>query len=100
MSKSIFDGWERGSVQTLSGDEVPTGAVIFLADDGMIEIDDTPHAGAIADAIMALPDMLAALHEARLQIEYLHEKFQKTGSGETTLFKIRLAIARAEGQGV
>ena len=52
-----------------------------------------------ADAclIAAAPDMLAALRDAALQIEYLHEKFQKTGSGNTVLTMINNAIARATG---
>jgi hypothetical protein len=40
-------------------------------------------------------EMVAALREARLQIEYLHEKFQATGTGETTLHKIKSALAAA-----
>lgn len=62
-----------------------------------------PDAEAVAGEVRATlglhPVMLEALHEARLQIEYLHEKFQVTGSGETTLAKIRSAIARADGGG-
>ena len=52
-----------------------------------------------ADAclIAAAPDMLAALRDAALQIEYLHDKFQKTGSGNTVLTMINNAITRATG---
>ena len=41
------------------------------------------------------PNLLAALRDAALQIEYLHDKFQKTGSGNAVLFTINAAIARA-----
>lgn len=32
------------------------------------------------------------LREAKLQIEYLHGKFQETGSGNSTLQKIEFAL--------
>ena len=47
--------------------------------------------------IAAAPDLLAVLRDAALQIEYLHEKFQKTGSGNTVLTMINNVIARATG---
>jgi hypothetical protein len=37
--------------------------------------------------------MVCALHDAKLQIEYLHAKFQPTGSGEAVLARIRAALA-------
>jgi hypothetical protein len=43
----------------------------------------------------AAPDLLAALRNAVLQIEYLHEKFAATGSGEDVLAVCRAAIAKA-----
>ena len=59
----------------------------------------TPPAELEANALLmaAAPDMLAALRDAALQIEYLHEKFQETGSGNAVLFTINAAIARATG---
>lgn len=45
----------------------------------------------------AAPEMLAALEEAALQIEYLHEKFHPTGSGNMVLGLIRAAIRNATG---
>jgi hypothetical protein len=53
-----------------------------------------------ADArlISAAPDLLRAAREAVIQIEYLHEKFKKTGSGESILRLIRAAIAKATGE--
>jgi hypothetical protein len=48
--------------------------------------------------IRAAPDMLEALEEALLQIEYRHQKFQATGTGEATMVRIRAAIAKAKGE--
>lgn len=48
-----------------------------------------------ANKIIAAPDLIAALTEAELQIEYLHEKFSETGSGNAVLAKIRAALALA-----
>jgi len=48
-----------------------------------------------ARLIATAPELLAALKEAVLQIEYLHEKFKQTGSGEAVLFRARAAIAKA-----
>ena len=45
-------------------------------------------------------ELRAALEEARLQIEYLHGKFQSTGSGETTLARLRTVLDRLREQGV
>ena len=50
-----------------------------------------------ARLIAAAPEMLAALQNAQLQIEYLHDKFQETGSGNATLYFIQAAIAKATG---
>lgn len=33
-------------------------------------------------------ELLNHLREAKLQIEYLHDKFQETGSGNAVIFKI------------
>jgi len=48
-----------------------------------------------ARLIAAAPDMLAACREALLQIEYLHDKFQDTGTGHAALSRLRAAIAKA-----
>lgn len=42
--------------------------------------------------------ILNTLHDAQLQIQYLHEKFQPTGSGETVLARLRAAINIMEKQ--
>jgi hypothetical protein len=51
-----------------------------------------------ARLIAAAPDLLAALQEADLQIEYLHDKFQPTSTGVAVLTRIRAAIAKATGE--
>jgi hypothetical protein len=56
-----------------------------------------PERVANARLIAAAPDLLEACKEAVLQIEYLHAKFQATGSGEATVSRLRAAIAKAEG---
>lgn len=53
-----------------------------------------------AHLIAAAPELLDALHQARLQIDYLHEKFRITGTGNTVLTRIDEAIAKAEGRQV
>lgn len=45
--------------------------------------------------IAAAPDMLAALKDAALQLQYLADKFIKTGTGETTLTRVNAAIEKA-----
>jgi hypothetical protein len=44
------------------------------------------------------PQMLEVLREAARQIEYLHEKFRATGSGECVLAQISAVVAKAEGK--
>jgi len=46
----------------------------------------------------AAPDLLKALIEAKLQIEYLHGKFQETGSGSGVLARINAVLAKARGE--
>lgn len=51
-----------------------------------------------ANLIAAAPEMLEALKEAKLQIEYLHEKFKETGTGNSTLSKIDRVMLKALGK--
>lgn len=55
----------------------------------------TKQGEANAKLIAAAPEMLDALEEARLQIKYLHKKFQKTGSGNNVLNMIDTIIKKA-----
>jgi hypothetical protein len=58
----------------------------------------TPEGDANARLIAAAPCLLASLKECVLQIEYLHEKFQATGSGTAAIARAEAAIAKAEGR--
>lgn len=42
--------------------------------------------------------MFIVLKEAQLQIEYLHEKFKVTGTGNTVLDRIQDTLNKAEGK--
>ena len=42
--------------------------------------------------------LLEALEEANLEIVYLHDKFATTGTGNSVLYKINAAIAKAKGE--
>ena len=48
--------------------------------------------GEIADQAKEYRGMALALKEAKLQIEYLHEKFGETGSGNAVLAKINRVL--------
>lgn len=50
-------------------------------------------AAAIAFAQDRIAELEVALHEARLQLEYLGEKFGQTGSGNAVLARISMALA-------
>lgn len=72
-------------------------------------LDDYPFAGLSSDYVAGLhegvrlaearaDELEELLAEARLQIEYLHDKFKETGSGNTVIARIRLALTpRGEG---
>lgn len=47
----------------------------------------------VRDIIESRNRLRAALAEARLQIEYLHEKFGETGSGNAVLARITEALS-------
>ncbi len=46
-----------------------------------------------ADAYLEIKRLRAVLGDARLQIEYLQEKFQPTGTGNAVLARINAALA-------
>jgi hypothetical protein len=50
-----------------------------------------------ARLIAAAPDMLSALRECTLQLQYLADKFGETGTGATVLARVNAAIAKATG---
>jgi hypothetical protein len=45
-------------------------------------------------AVMEIERLRDVLLEAKLQIDYLHKKFQPTGTGEATVARIQAALAR------
>lgn len=51
-----------------------------------------------AHLIASAPDLYEALSEARAQIDYLHEKFKETGTGNSVLAKIDAALSKARGE--
>lgn len=61
--------------------------------------DTAERATAISTRVNAHDALVEALKEAELQIQYLHEKFQATGTGATVLHKIRAALAAAQPAG-
>lgn len=52
----------------------------------------------IVRACNAHDELVMALQDGRTQIEYLHQKFQATGSGNGTLARIDAALAKAQTQ--
>jgi hypothetical protein len=66
--------------------------------DARIKGNRDEEAEANARLIGAAPELLGALDEARMQIEYLDGKFQPTGTSASTLARIRAAIALATGE--
>jgi len=56
---------------------------------------DIQEAIANAHLISAAPDMYEALLDAQQQIEYLHHKFQETGTGNKVLAVISAALNKA-----
>jgi hypothetical protein len=57
---------------------------------------DLANAAFIVRACNSHDELIEVLKDAILEIEYLHDKFKTTGSGNATLAKIDAAIAKAE----
>lgn len=51
-----------------------------------------------AHLIAGAPALYEALQQALLQIEYLHEKFQETSTGNAVLARGQVALAKARGE--
>lgn len=51
-----------------------------------------------ARLIAAAPEMLEALRQTELQLEYLNAKFIETGTTNQLLAQVRAVIAKAEGR--
>ena len=63
-------------------------------------IDGEPYSEGMANArlISAAPDLYEALENAVFQIEYPHDKFKETGTGNHALTAARAALAKARGE--
>ena len=61
-------------------------------------VDNDKEAQANANLISAAPELYDALSETALQIEYLHDKFSETGTGNAVLVRARIALAKAHGE--
>jgi len=98
---SIFSEWDKGKGYAPIGlvfgclPRSETGAnanMIVTAVNACQEVNpDNPMA--VAESIK---DVYEELKEAKLQIEYLHDKFKVTGTGNTVLARIDNTLAKAE----
>lgn len=77
--------WEQNGN---NGIHTPSGTCIATTHNGEFRKSD-------AVLISCAPEMLEMLHEARLQIAYLHDKFQTTVSGTSVILKIENLINKA-----
>jgi hypothetical protein len=81
--------WSLGAVERPNGEPVTDTAVIFLADGGMIEVDETQNAGQIATVILAAPAILTALAD----LLKVHRQMQ---SGGAMPADVGIAFGKAE----
>jgi hypothetical protein len=72
-------------------------ALVYQGGEGAIS-SRTEDVEANARLIASAPSLLASLKECVLQIEYLHERLQATGSGTAAIARAEAAIAKAEGR--
>jgi hypothetical protein len=84
--KKIIEGLKEGLAGDFARVHIPDGT-------GGLQtwVRETPLTRASAD-------LLEQLQQCVLQLEYLHGKFQKTGSGEAAIARARAAIAKATGR--
>jgi hypothetical protein len=81
-------------------DGLPVTGVWIESTEGFSIASLIPHRPVRANAhlIAAAPDLLEALREARLQLEYLDQKFSATGATAAVLARICAVIDKAEGK--
>jgi hypothetical protein len=89
MSETKHTPWVIGSVEQADGSPVSDSAVVYTADGGSIEINDTEAAGDIALLVAAAPGMLDALKS-------LVAKLERGAYIRDDLKAARSAIATAE----
>ncbi len=68
---------------------------IVAADDSDMLCD---HADFIATAVNSHGALVEAIEDAMVQLEYLDEKFEPTGTTASTVVKIKQALALAKGE--
>lgn len=92
--KEIPNGrWKPGHIELENRTDKTVRIVTHGPNGGQKWIGDYPR----AELIQAIwPEGVAALKDARLQIDYLHGKFQETGSGNAVLSRIGAALAMLE----
>ena len=71
-------------------------SVCILINGGTSPEETEANAAFIVRACNSHDELIEVLKDAILEIEYLHDKFKTTGSGNATLAKIDAAIAKAE----
>lgn len=88
-------GVHRSEHESLVGwNVVDANGVEIIGEEGLLA-DKEAAATALVCAVNERESMIEALREAERQIEYMHEKFQATGTGETVLARIRSVLATA-----
>ena len=80
------------------GDTGIPGAVGHVVRWRGIGFPTSERARANALLMAASPDMLEALQETVLQLQYLADKFGETGTGAAVLARVNAAIAKATGE--
>ena len=82
----------------MDGEWSGTGVAVCLLPEESDSKKDREAVKANSALISAAPELLEACKAALNQIQYLHEKFQTTGSGSQVLARLYSAIAKAEGK--
>lgn len=88
--------FEVGFVENGRGEPITDTGIAYCGEDFDLELRGEGASTLIQKIVVAVngrDEMVAALREAELQIDYLHGKFQTTGTGATTLAKIRSILA-------
>ncbi|MRI57466.1 hypothetical protein D8770_26570 [Methylobacterium sp. DB1607] len=88
--------FEVGYVENGRGELITDTGIAFSGEDFDLELRGEGASTLMRKIVVAVnsrDEMVAALREAELQIDYLHDKFQTTGTGSTVLAKIRSILA-------
>lgn len=91
--------FDLGYAESGGGEPVTDTGIAFCGEDLDLELRGEGASALMPKVVRAVnshDEMVSALRDAELQIDYLHGKFQATGTGEATLLKIRRALAKAD----